>query len=899
MTEITSRLSTALADRYKIERHIGEGGMATVYLAHDLKHDRKVAIKILKPELSAILGGERFLQEIKVTANLQHPNILPLYDSGEAEGFLFYVMPLVEGDTLRDKMDREKQLSVEDTVQIAKSVAAALDYAHRHNVVHRDIKPENVLMQDGQAVVADFGIALAVSQAGGTRLTETGLSMGTPHYMSPEQATGDREIDARSDIYSLGAMTYEMLVGEPPHIGNSVQAIVAKILSERPSPITQTRDMVPPNVDAAVNRALAKSPADRFTSAAKFASALDDATFTIPAISGPTSVDGRSAPGVSVRAFAAVSALAIVLLVTTIIGWTRAEPPQPVSRYNVSLPDFDPIDQNLIGSRFTLTADGDRLIYVGDEGGPGRLYVRSRNSLAGTPLLGTEGGFSPKASPDGSRVAFLSAISGTVVQVVSLVGGPPIEAADSGLDIQGVSWSPDGQHLYAVAQGAGRVGPGLVRVAAGGGGPLHIVTRIDSTRGEIDHLWPSALPNGKGVLFQVLHGNNLADSDIAVVDLETGEHRYLVRGTYAVYATSGHLVYVTIDGTLMARPFDQDNLELTGDPRALAEGLGGRFAGAADLSVSATGTLIYATGYAANVQPVWVTRDGSTTVIDPDWSGAMSYPELSPSGDRLAITIAQDNVLHLWVKRLDRGPSTILTHEGSVNFRSSWVPDGSALAFVSDRGISNDIYFKRADGSSQAERLLTAIDDLPPVWEVHYSNDGEWIVYRVETSSSDVYAVRSRTDSAPVALLTTDASERMPVLSPDGQWLAYMSNMSGNNEVYVRPFPNVDEWMQQLSTAGGEAPQWSPKGDELFYRNGANELVVVTIDRASGSIFQWTDQNTLFSVDQFVTAGNRHQYDVASDAQRFVFLQFASDASPTEVIIVENWFEELKERVGN
>jgi serine/threonine-protein kinase len=694
-------------------------------------------------------------------------------------------------------------------------------------------------------------------------------------------------------------MTYEMLVGEPPHIGNSVQAIVAKILSERPSPITQTRDMVPGNVDAAVNRALAKSPADRFTSAAKFASALSDATFTLPTMSGPTTVGAPRKEGVSIRSFAAVSALAIVLLVTTIIGWTRAEPPQPVSRYNVSLPDFQSLDQNLVGSRFTLTADGDRLIYVGDEGGPGRLYVRSRNSLAGTPLSGTEGGFSPKASPDGSRVAFLTQISGTVVQVVSLVGGPPIEAADSGLDIQGVSWSSDGQHLYAVAQGAGRVGPGLVRMPAGGGGPLQVVTRIDSTRDEIDHMWPSALPNGKGVLFQVLHGNNLADTDIAVVDLETGEHRYLVRGSYAVYATSGHLVYVTIDGTLMARPFDQDNLELTGEPRAWAEGLGGRFAGAADLSVSATGTLIYATGAAANVQPVWVTRDGSATAIDPDWSGAMSYPELSPSGVRLAISIAQDNVVHLWVKRLDRGPSTILTHEGSLNFRTSWVRDGSALAFISDRGISNDIYFKRADGSSQAERLLTAIDDLPPVWEIQFSSDGAWIVYRVETESSDIYAVRSRSDSAPVGLLTTDASERMPVLSPDGRWLSYMSSMSGNNEVYVRPFPNVDDWMQQVSTAGGVAPKWSPRGDELFYRNGANEMVAVAIDRSSGSTFQWTEQTTLFSVDGFRTAENRHEYDVAPDGERFVFLRFMRDADPTEIIIVENWFEELKERVGN
>ena len=325
-----------------------------------------------------------------------------------------------------------------------------------------------------------------------------------------------------------------------------------------------------------------------------------------------------------------------------------------------------------------------------------------------------------------------------------------------------------------------------------------------------------------------------------------------------------------------------------------------RFAGGADITLSETGTLVYATGGAsANVEPVWVTRDGVASPIDPDWSGTMSYPELSPDGSRLAITIAQDNVSHIWIKRLDRGPSTILTHEGSVNFRTSWLPDGSALAFISDREASNDIYFKRADGSSQAERLLQSIDDLPPVWEVHFSSDGQWIVYRVETGSSDIYAVRSRADSVPIALLATDATERMPVLSPDGRWLAYASNMSGTNEVYVRPFPNVDEWMRQVSTSGGIAPQWANSGNELFYRNARNELVAVEIENAAGSTFQWIEQRTLFSVDGFLTAPNRHQYDVAPDDQRFVFLRFTSEEDPTEVIVVENWFEELKERVGN
>ncbi len=253
MAENIDRLTAALSDRYAIEHEIGAGGMATVYLAQDLKHDRKVAVKVLRPELAAVVGAERFLHEIKLTANLQHPHILALHDSGEADGLVFYVMPFVEGESLRDKLNREKQLSIEETIEITKGVASALDYAHRHDVIHRDIKPENILLQDGQPVVADFGIALAVSAASGTRLTETGLSLGTPHYMSPEQAMGDRELDARSDVYSLACVTYEMLVGEPPYTGPTAQAIVAKLITEKPQHITLHRDTMPAHIDAAVH----------------------------------------------------------------------------------------------------------------------------------------------------------------------------------------------------------------------------------------------------------------------------------------------------------------------------------------------------------------------------------------------------------------------------------------------------------------------------------------------------------------------------------------------------------------------------------------------------------------------------------------------------------------------
>jgi eukaryotic-like serine/threonine-protein kinase len=280
MTDSIERLRTALADRYRIERELGQGGMATVYLAEDLKHRRNVALKVLKPELAAVLGAERFVQEITTTASLQHPHILPLFDSGSADGFLFYVMPFIDGETLRSKLDRERQLGIDEAVTIASNVADALDYAHRRGVIHRDIKPENILLHDGRPMVADFGIALALSAAAGGRMTETGLSLGTPHYMSPEQATAEKEITARADVYSLGSVLYEMLTGNPPHVGATAQQIIMRIITDTPRPVTEVRKAVPPNVAAAVSQSLEKLPADRFESAAAFAQALKNPGFS-------------------------------------------------------------------------------------------------------------------------------------------------------------------------------------------------------------------------------------------------------------------------------------------------------------------------------------------------------------------------------------------------------------------------------------------------------------------------------------------------------------------------------------------------------------------------------------------------------------------------------------------
>ncbi len=286
MTDPLARLTAALADRYRIERELGQGGMATVYLAHDVKHDRQVAVKVLRPELAAVIGAERFVQEIKTTANLSHPHILPLFDSGTADSFLYYVMPFIDGETLRGKLNRETQLGIEEAVRITREVADALEYAHQHGVVHRDIKPENILLQNGRPMVADFGIALAVSAAAGGRMTETGLSLGTPHYMSPEQATAEKDLTARADIYSLASVLYEMLTGSPPHVGASAQQIIMKIVTDQARPIGELRKSVPPHVAAATAKALEKLPADRFESAAAFSAALANPGFTVAGTTG-------------------------------------------------------------------------------------------------------------------------------------------------------------------------------------------------------------------------------------------------------------------------------------------------------------------------------------------------------------------------------------------------------------------------------------------------------------------------------------------------------------------------------------------------------------------------------------------------------------------------------------
>ena len=484
MSDPVTRLNAALEGRYAIERELGEGGMATVYLADDLKHERKVALKVLKPELAAVVGAERFLAEIKTTANLTHPHILPLFDSGEADGFLFYVMPHIEGESLRERIDREKQLGVDDSVAITQKVAGALDYAHEHGVVHRDIKPGNILLSaQGEPLVADFGIALAVAQAGAGRITETGLSLGTPHYMSPEQATGDRDVDPRSDVYALGCVLYEMLAGQPPFSATTAQAVLVKILTADAPSITSERRTVPPHVGHALAQALEKLPADRFTSAAEFGAALADPSFTYEARArtsdtastpDPLATQAHATmPGPWNRLTMVFAALASLFAVAFAWSVLRPERPQPVSRQVLSPEGWAGLEGRPVGQYAAIAPDGSSMILpVGSSASDQQLALKMRGSTEITPIPGTDGGRNEVYSPDGQWIAYAV---GTALRKRPVVGGSTVTLAeDVDPATAALAWLDDGTILYERQTSGAGAGGGfspMVRISEGGSVP--------------------------------------------------------------------------------------------------------------------------------------------------------------------------------------------------------------------------------------------------------------------------------------------------------------------------------------------------------------------------------------------------------------------------------------------
>jgi Tol biopolymer transport system component len=927
MADITERLSAALAGRYRIERRLGEGGMATVYLAEDLKHDRKVALKVLRPELSAVLGADRFVQEIKTTAQLQHPHILPLYDSGstvathgDATEFLYYVMPYIQGETLRQKLDREVQLGIDEAVTITTEVADALQYAHEQGVIHRDIKPENILLRSGRAIVADFGIALAVSAAAGGRMTETGLSLGTPHYMSPEQATADKHITNRSDIYSLGSVLYEMLTGEPPHTGASAQAVIMKIVSEDVRPVAALRRSVPPHVAAAVAKAVEKLPADRFESARAFAEALHNPGFA-PSVAVAGSV-GVGASPVHRFAVPALSALAVIAAALAAWGWSRPSRAMPVARYSTTLGASGALDGLTFRVEAALSPDGSALVFRNPLTGPGQLYIKSRDELNARPLAGTEGASGPFFSPDGAWIGFVA--HGELRKVPS-TGGASIKIAGSVQPLynQG-AWLEDGSIFYY------DVGTHTLRRIRPGEATSKVIASPATVGGRFP-AFPTPLPSARGILFTAHLTNcvgpvSCRPSRVYVYDARKDTVRALFDDAIgAWYVPTGHVVYLTSSGTLMAVPWDNAALTTTGRLVPILDGIQ-----APGFMVSAEGTAMYllgrpefSPGPVPNAAVVWVDRSGHVAPVDSSWqvntgglyAGADSIVEaswglaLSPDGRRLALTLLTDLGTDIWVKQLPSGPMSRLTLYSGVDRAPAWTAGGRSITFLSDRPTSPDatrrtnpiaLWEQAADGTGEP-RLVWG-KDAPT--DAFRSPDGRWIVLSTtestETSAqSDILAAQPGVDSVSRRILATGYEEKGAALSPDSRWLAYVSNEQGENAVFVRPFPDVNGGKWQVSSGAGSAPLWAHNGRELFYIGGGN-MNVVTIH--PGPPFTADPPRVLFAIPDRVRAGSlaRGTFAIAPDDQRFLMVRDNSweelAGTPT-VVVVENFFDELRAKL--
>ncbi len=883
---VPDRLSAALSDRYRIERELGQGGMATVYLAHDLKHDRDVAIKVLKPELAAVLGADRFIVEIKTTAALQHPHILPLFDSGAADSFLFYVMPFIEGETLRAKLDRETQVGVDEAVKLTTDVADALHYAHSKGVIHRDIKPENILLANGRPMVADFGIALAVSAAAGGRMTETGLSLGTPHYMSPEQATAEKEITGRSDIYSLASVCYEMLAGQPPHLGGSAQQIIMKIIAEPVEQVTRYRKAVPHNVAAALSKALEKLPADRFESAAAFASALRDVHFHTaigPVATAPAL--GRNRPALL---FAGIAAVAAVVAAWTLMSNGKAPTDEPLARFGIATADAEAL-RAAPGRRLAFAPSGREFVYVGPGPRGGQLWIRTLGSLEATPIPGSEGATNPVFSPDGETIAFLT-FGPFTIRTIPKAGGQARALTTDRVTGGGLDWGSDGFIYFDAGTELSRMRPD--------GTDRQSVVGIDSLEAIA---WPTALPNGKAVLVRMRRaGQSAQEYGIEAVDVRAGTRKVLVRALVARYASGGYLLYVSADGALFAQRFDQDRLELSGAPLQLWNGLSVGTFGASDIAVSPSGDMLYAAGAATDIHRsvVWVTRSGTVAPVDsPAVDGLITSLALSPDESQIALGVAGATTGEdIWVKQLGGGAMTRVTQGNATNWGPAWAPGGRDLLFLSDRDGTVRLHRQRADGSGAASGVLGGVDFSS---EFVLAPDGLTMVLRINhaQNNGDFFLFRIGSDSVPTPLMASPALERTPSVSPDGRWLAYASDESGRSEVYVRPFPSVDSSRTPVSTDGGASPRWSHAGNELFYQGADNTLMSAA--RRPGSAMSFSPPSRLFSLDPFWQWNStaRRWYDVSPDDQRFLMITtFGSARAADRMVYVANLFDDLARR---
>ncbi|HEY8063046.1 MAG TPA: protein kinase, partial [Gemmatimonadales bacterium] len=848
--------------------------------------------KVLKPELAAVLGAERFVVEIKTTAALQHPHILPLFDSGSADGFLFYVMPYIQGETLRTKLDRETQLGIDEAVRIARDVADALDYAHRHGVIHRDIKPENILLHDGRPMVADFGIALALSAAAGGRMTETGMSLGTPHYMSPEQATADKEITGRSDIYSLGSVLYEMLTGNPPHVGSSAQQIIMKIIAEPVEPVTKYRKSVPPNVAAAVAKSLEKLPADRFDSAKAFGDALGNTAFTTMHATG---IGGRAAASRLGNPWL-IGVLGVVLLAGGVgVGalLTRRPPPAPqVVRFTFPMRS----GQQLFNARgadaaFALSPDGTRIAYAATDSGGSQptLHLRSLDQFTTTSFPGTEGAVNVFWSPDGLWIGVLT--GNRTILKVSASGGPASLLA-TGADRGNAppSWGDNHFIVYTATGVPFRIGDG--------GGTATML--LDTTKWKTRGIAPVLLPGGRALLMAVCHSvaSSGCDRDLDVIDLATGNVKVLVAGaTRGWYLPSGHLVYGTKEGALFAAKFDLKSLAVTSAPVAVLDGIETSTGSLPKAAFSASGTMAYLPGVAqGSAVIVQLDRTGHEEVIVAK-PGTYAGPRLSPDGRRLVLgDLDAKGAPELWIHDRASGTTRQLTFDG-VSIRPAWSPDGNRVAFSGQRGTRWHTWWVPADGSGPAERASDGRDVLGSS-AVSWTRDGKWIVVDGPPDDGkgpggeDVFAIpTSGTPRTMQPAVASPFNEQSGEVSPDGKWIAYASDDAGKYQVYIQPFL-APGGRTLISSGRASEAVWLSDNELAYMNNETDSLMLAHLE--FGPTIKVT-RTALFDMRNYLKGSeSSRNYDVSLDGKHFIFVKPLAGKVVADPVIVLNWMTEVK-----
>ena len=825
MSDTLSRLTASLADRYRVTRELGAGGMATVYLAHDLKHERDVAIKVLHPDLGAALGAERFLSEIKTTAKLQHPHILSLLDSGAADGLLYYVMPFIAGETLRARLERERQLPIDDALRIAREVADALGAAHALGIVHRDVKPENILLQNGHAIVADFGIALAVQAAGGQRMTQTGLSLGTPQYMSPEQAMGERTIDARADIYALGAVTYEMLTGDAPFTGSSVQAIVARVLTEKPQSIRTVRDTVPYGAELAVLRALSKLPADRFASTREFVAALTANTTAVDRHAVHAPAASASAPSSrGLRSVAAAQAVTtVVSLAAAAWAFTRVPDVTSAAIFDAALPDSAPISRGAgtiatgFGSssrQLSVSPRGDFVVYAVQHGDSTMLWRRSLIDASAVPINGTSGGRSPRISPDGQRLAF---VTRTHIMILPIGGGEPRRLMESAPPAT-LEWISD-TRLFTLATDGFRL------------------TWLDPELGVAEDRptpgtrcvfgqWLAAERkmlctfNETATLVDPLSGKVLP----ITTTREDGKAGRAVSGSAFRLIDGAYMIYVALDGTLRGASYDARTRQL-GRAVSMVRDVSRDLGGVAQFDISTNGLLGYVPAGDERLASMVVRREGADAVPLPMERGPFLRFDLSRDGKRLAAVVATPEGDELRIYDLRSGLSQVWLRAPIIRM-PLWSPRSDRIVVRVENDAGAALLIGSPDASGAPDTLMRRVGEQDALDALDFSDDST--ILARDTRVASIFRLTLSGRSVRIDTVAKDAI--FMTRSPDGTRVAW--HTSQTNQLFTGPYPRGTQ--QSQVAAGGVEPIWlSPT--ELLYRSGVTWFAA-RFDRVSGAL---------------------------------------------------------------